>query len=67
MVITIRAKTDAPVCFIMKLQGVKDLAYHGDPTKSRNGAASTWLQPSAYDRPEFREAWHRFEPLTSLG
>lgn len=66
-IITIRAKTDAPICFIMKLQEVKDLAYHSDATKSRSGAASIWLQPSAYDRPEFREAWYRFESLTSLG
>ncbi|MBB2685234.1 UNVERIFIED_ORG: hypothetical protein GGD47_002822 [Rhizobium etli] len=60
-IITIKAKTDAPVGFIMTLQEVKDLAYHSDPTKSRNGASSIWLQPAAYDRPEFREAWHRFE------
>ncbi|QND41842.1 hypothetical protein HB770_04170 [Rhizobium leguminosarum bv. viciae] len=63
-IITIHAKTDAPVCFIMKLEEVKDLCYHSDPTKSRDGTASIWLQPGAYDRPEFREAWHRFETLT---
>jgi len=66
-IITIKAKTDAPICFIMKLQEVKDLAYHSDATKSRSGAASICLQPSAYDRPKFREAWYRFESLTSLG
>lgn len=63
-IITIKAKTDAPVCFIMTLQEVKDLAHHSDPLNSRTGAASIWLQPSAYDQPQFREAWHRFETLT---
>ncbi|CAK03298.1 hypothetical protein ELG83_32140 (plasmid) [Rhizobium leguminosarum] len=63
-IITIHAKTDAPVCFIMKLQEVKDLCYQSDPLKSRTGSASIWLQPSAFDQPQFREAWHRFETLT---
>ena len=25
----------------------------------KNGSTSYWLQPRAYDRPEFREAWQR--------
>ncbi|OAP43204.1 hypothetical protein [Sinorhizobium americanum] len=63
-IITIKAKTEAPICFIMSLKEVKELCHHSDPAKSRNGAASIWLQPSAYDQPHFREAWHRFETLT---
>jgi hypothetical protein len=63
-IITTRAKTDAPVCFILRLSEVKELAYHSNPEKSRTGAASIWLQPAAYDQPQFREAWHRFETLT---
>ncbi|MGI0524002.1 hypothetical protein [Rhizobium giardinii] len=59
-IITIKAKTEAPVCFIMTLEEVKTLCHHSDPAKSRNGSISIWLQPSGYDRPEFREAWHRF-------
>ncbi|WP_434714792.1 hypothetical protein NMA58_27815 (plasmid) [Rhizobium sp. YTUHZ045] len=62
-IITIKAKTDAPVCYIMTLNEVKELCHHSDPTKSRNGTASIWLQPSAYDQPQFREAWRRFETL----
>lgn len=62
-VITIKAKTDAPVCFIMTLGEVKALCHHADPLKSRNGTASIWLQPTAYDQPQFREAWHRFETV----
>ncbi|MGO7266277.1 hypothetical protein [Rhizobium johnstonii] len=65
-IITIKAKTDAPVCFIMTLDEVKELCHHSDPAKSRTGATSIWLQPSAYDRPQFKEAWHRFETLNSI-
>ncbi|TBF89210.1 hypothetical protein [Rhizobium leguminosarum] len=65
-IITIRAKTAAPVCFIMTLDEVKELCHHSDPAKSRTGATSIWLQPSAYDRPQFKEAWHRFETLNSI-
>lgn len=65
-IITIKAKTDAPVCFIMTLDEVKELCHHSDPAKSRTGATSIWLQPSAYDQPQFREAWHRFERLNSI-
>lgn len=63
-IITINAKTDAPVCFIMTLQEVKELCVQSDPAKSRTGTASIWLAPSAYDRPQFREAWHRFATMT---
>lgn len=59
-IITIKAKTEAPVCFIMTLEEVKARCHHSDPAKSRKGALSIWLQPASYDRPEFREAWHRF-------
>ncbi|MBY2994479.1 hypothetical protein HF263_22915 [Rhizobium leguminosarum] len=65
-IITIKAKTDAPVCFIMTLDEVKELCHYSDPAKSRTGATSIWLQPSAYDQPQFREAWHRFEMLNSI-
>jgi hypothetical protein len=58
-IITIRAKTDSPVCFILSLDEVKALCQHSDPAKSRTATVSIWLAPSAYDRPEFREAWHR--------
>lgn len=60
-VITINAKTDTPTSFIMTVSEVKALCFHSDPAKSRTGTKSCWLQPSAYDRPEFREAWHRLE------
>lgn len=59
-IITIKAKTNEPVCFIMTLDEVKALCHRSDPANSSNGKVSMWLQPTAYDRLEFREAWHRF-------
>lgn len=59
-IITVKAKSDAPVCYIMTLDEVKTLCHRSDPVKSSSGKVSMWLQPTAYDRPEFREAWHRF-------
>ncbi len=47
----------------MTLQEVKKLCHHSDLAKSKTGAASIWLQPAAYDQPQFREAWHRFATL----
>ena len=56
-IITINANTDNPVCFILQLDEVRALAF-----RSRD-AGAYWLQPNAYDRAEFREAWHRLGTL----
>lgn len=52
-IITIHANSDRPVCFIMKRHEVRTLAQ-----QDLNGGAY-WLNPPAYDRHEFREAWER--------
>ena len=52
-VITINANTDKPVCFILQLDEIRALAFRS------KDAGAYWLQPKAYDREEFREAWHR--------
>lgn len=52
-IITMHANSDSPVCFILKRQEVQQLA-----SQDANGGAY-WLNPPAYDRDEFREAWHR--------
>lgn len=52
-VITIHANSDQPACFILRNAEVRGLA-----SQDRNGGAY-WLEPSAYDRDEFREAWDR--------
>ena len=46
---------NVPNTFVMKPEEVKSLAHRGE----KNGAISSWLQPSAYDVPGFKEAWHR--------
>ena len=46
---------NVPNTFVMKPEEVKSLAHRGE----KNGALSYWLQPSAYDVPGFKEAWHR--------
>lgn len=45
----------APNAFVMKPDEVKTLAQHNE----KNGNVSYWLQPTSYDTPEFKEAWHR--------
>lgn len=54
-VITIHANSDNPVCYVLRLSDVRSLA-----TQDKNGG-KWWLEPKAYDRDEFREAWHRLE------
>ena len=54
-VITIHANSDNPVCYVLRLADVRSLA-----TRDKNGGR-WWLEPKAYDRDEFREAWHRLE------
>ena len=58
-IITINAKEENPTCFILSLEEVKELCFHSDPAKSKTGSKSHWLQPKAYDQPQFRDAWHR--------
>lgn len=52
-IITVHANTDNPICYVMQLSEVRALA-----KQDRNGGA-WWLDPPAYDRDEFREAWDR--------
>jgi hypothetical protein len=52
-IITVNANSDHPICFVMSVQEVQALA-----SQDANGGAY-WLNPPAYDREEFKEAWHR--------
>jgi acetyltransferase-like isoleucine patch superfamily enzyme len=47
--------TIAPNSFIMLPAEIKTLAHKGE----KNDAVSYWLQPTAYDKLEFREKWER--------
>lgn len=60
-VITVCANSDRPVCFILRKQEVQQLA-----SQDANGGAY-WLNPPAYDRDEFREAWDRIGAMPSVG
>lgn len=52
-IITTFANPDAPVCYILR---VDELRAHA--SQNKNGG-KWWLEPKAYDRDEFRDAWHR--------
>lgn len=52
-VVTINTNSDSPVCYVLSLDEVRGLA-----TQDKKGGR-WWLEPKAYDREEFREAWHR--------
>lgn len=43
----------APVAFVMRPTEVRQAAHRGE----KEGRISYWLQPPAYDRAEYKEAW----------
>ncbi|AVW90637.1 hypothetical protein DA792_05650 [Celeribacter baekdonensis] len=52
-VITIHANSDSPTCFVLRNEEVRQLAQ-----QDKKGGAY-WLEPTAYDRDDYREAWDR--------
>ncbi len=54
-IITVHANSDNPICYVMRLEEVRRLATQD----SKHG--NYWLIAKSYDRPEFREAWHRID------
>lgn len=54
-IIVNQAVSDAPCCFILTPDEVRQAAHCGE----KDGQVSFWLQPKAYERAEFREAWDR--------
>jgi hypothetical protein len=57
-IVTTHANADSPVCYVLKLDEVRALA-----SQDKNGGAF-WLEPRAYSKDEFRDAWHRLSPST---
>ena len=47
--------SEQPDCFIMTPDEVRRLAHRGE----KDGRVSYWLQPKAYDQPDFRNNWTR--------
>jgi len=44
-----------PNVFVLLPEEVKALAHRGE----KDGRISYWLQPTSYDKPQFKEAWQR--------
>jgi hypothetical protein len=44
-----------PAAYVLLPNEVKQLAHRGE----KDGNVSFWLQPAAYDKADFREAWQR--------
>lgn len=44
-----------PCAFVMQPSEVKDMVHRGE----KNGKVSYWLNPSVYDKDDFREKWDR--------
>lgn len=56
-IITVHANSDSPICYVMRLEEVQRLATQD----AKHG--NYWLIAKSYDRPEFREAWHRIDHI----
>lgn len=54
-IIVFNAARETPAVSVMLPDEVKSLAHRGE----KDGRVSYWLQPKAYDQPEFRDSWHR--------
>ena len=55
-IITVGVSSDNPVCFLLALDEIKSLA-----SRDKGKAQAYWLEAKSYDKPEFREAWHRLD------
>ena len=55
-VIVTKASADVPVAFVMLPSEVKELAHRGE----KEDRVTYWLPPRAYDQPQFKERWERF-------
>ena len=53
--IVVNNVSQEPNAFILRPEEIKKRAHRGE----KNGKISYWLQPKAYDKPEFKEAWDR--------
>jgi hypothetical protein len=59
-IITINANTSSPTCYVLTLEEVREAAHRG---VNDAGKISFWLQPKAYARSEYEEAWERLDAL----
>lgn len=54
-IIVNKVASEAPAAFVLKPSEVKALAHRGE----KDGRVSFWLQPTAYEQQQFKEAWER--------
>lgn len=55
-VITVNANTDAPTCYVLKLDEVKEAA---NRNVNGSGQVSFWLEPKTYTLDQYKNAWSR--------
>lgn len=55
VVVCVRNYPNDPICYVMTPDEVRTLAYKGD----KNGKISYWLQPSAYEKQDYKDKWDR--------
>ena len=53
-IITVKANSDAPTCYVLSLDDVKRGA-----SRDKGGEQAFWLERRDYEKEEFREAWDR--------
>lgn len=53
-IVTVKANSEAPICYVLSLDDVKRLA-----SRDKGGKQEFWLEIRDYERDEFREAWER--------
>ena len=46
-----------PRTFVLLPHEVRQFAHRGE----KNGRVIYWLEPAAYDKPDFVDAWHRID------
>lgn len=53
-IVTVRANSEAPTCYVLSLDDVKRIA-----SRDKGGDGKYWLEARDYEVDEFREAWDR--------
>ena len=53
-VVVTHVSDDTPTAYVMRPDDVKAGAHRGE----KDGRVSYWLQPKAYDRADYKDAWH---------
>lgn len=55
VIVCVRNYPNDPICYVMTPDEVRTLAHKGD----KSGKISYWLQPSAYEKQDYKDKWDR--------